>query len=181
MLGRGFSDSDLVVLMSGHFSAQILCHLTSQLLYKKGHSTHSHESTQYVLGTQPLPLHLHFQPTTHTLCTTKKCYLTKFAGIHHWFHAQKAHPCCHISHCPSQAADFLGVTVWDMCCTERSTDLSPTVSEVLHIVVIHLDTARQAQNYQLLSGAFWEIKCFDGGKKGCWNIVLNNHPKKFFF
>lgn len=45
ILGIEVGDSGLVVLMSGHFGSRLLCHLTSQLFYKKGHSMRSYRHT----------------------------------------------------------------------------------------------------------------------------------------
>lgn len=71
-LGRGLAASSLVVLMSGHFGLQPLCHLTSQLFCKKGQSTAtkkhgprvhcSHRQTHIFLG-----VHTHTAETVYMM------------------------------------------------------------------------------------------------------------------
>lgn len=94
ILRRRLSDSGLVVLMSGHFCLQILCHLTSDLFYKKGLSMHSYKNTQHVYSTAPTNLQLGHN--THSI-HNKTCNSTKCLGIPVRFYSQNAHPCCHIS------------------------------------------------------------------------------------
>lgn len=147
--GGGICDSGLVVLMSRHFSLQLLCHLTSQLFHKKGHS--SYKKRWHVYSIQPLTT---FQLRLNTTITNTK-------NLKSW----KKNSQVLVTQCTptlsyqaiphTQQASSETSDTGQICTAQQSCpDLLPMVTAVSYILLINWDTARQIVSLQL-SGFIW--------------------------
>lgn len=109
---KGLSDSGLVVLMSGHFGLQLLCHLTSQLFYKKGHSIHSYTKTPMctpVTSTTHIPGYLHAHSGHSELekhAIPPNAYLTD-SGCRMHTHGAIYHALPHMKQTSSETSDTM--------------------------------------------------------------------------
>lgn len=120
VLGRRLCDSGPAVLMSGHFGLQLLCHLTSQLFYRKGHFMHSY--------TKATCVHISLSTRTHApdaprvISQNAPAHLKGFIpGLH-----------AHIYH--TLPPDFIRNTTRCVCCTETCAILSPGWSSLIYHV-----------------------------------------------
>lgn len=136
--------------MSRHFGLQLLCHLTSQLFHKKGHSMRKHTKTQtHTCALLASATHI----LAHSGRARKKHVIPPNAYLAS-FYSQNARPRRHISRPPTRSRPHQKKKKWH-CAVCTAQNPVPTAREVSYITLINWDSARQMVSSKKRSGLIW--------------------------